>query len=170
MGTLKRESDQEKGPYGLTPSGRRVVRAVCEALLCDADARGRLVPPPAVLVEDVVERFDAQLGAGSLELRSGFKMLCKLMDRAPLVILGSLQRTTELTLQERVAFLELMENAKVGLVATALVAMKVPLSMHAYESGALYAATGCTRPKLKEPRGDVPILEPKTWAQRGGRP
>ncbi len=158
------------GPFGLSPSSRRVVRAFCEALLCDADAHGRLMSPSSELVEDVVLRFDKQLGAGSGDLRRGINLLCGLMERMPLVIIGSPSKMTELTLSERVAFLETMENARVGLVATMLVALKVPLTMHAYERTDMLKLTGFNRSSLKEPRGDIPIPEPPTWAERGGRP
>ncbi len=161
---------EPRGPLGLWPSSRRVVRAFCEALLCDADARGRLMSPSAALVDDVVMRFDEQLGAGSSDLRRGINLLCGLMDRMPPVIIGSISRMTELTLSERVALLEAMENARVGLVATMVVALKIPLSMHAYEQGELLAMTGCTRSSLTEPRGDKPIAAPRTWAERGGKP
>ena len=126
--------------------------------------------PSSELVEDAVLRFDEQLGAGSSDLRRGINLLCGLMERMPLVIIGSLSKMTELTLSERVAFLETMENARVGLVATMVVALKVPLTMHAYEQGELLELTGFTRPSLAEPRGDVPIPDPPTWAERGGRP
>lgn len=158
------------GPFGLWPSSRRIVRAFVEALLCDADPRGRLMSPSSTLVDDVVRRFDEQLGAGSSDVRRGINLLCNMMERMPLVIIGSVSRMTELTLSERVAFLETMENARVGLVATMIVALKVPITMHAYESGEMLAMTGFTRPSLSEPRGDLPIPDPPTWAQRGGRP
>ena len=161
-------SDREHRRPGFDAKGRRIVRAFCEAMLSDEDERGKLVAPSASLVDRVLDEYDRMLGAGSLTVRNGMRALTRIVNRLPLVVLGTTTPMTELTLPERVVYLDALENARVGLMATALVALKLPVTMLAYEQGELLASLGFERESIPTPRGDVPIPVPRPWDE-GGR-
>lgn len=156
-------TDDPPARRGLDDESRRIVRAFCEALLSDEDERGRVVAPPAAEVDRIIAEYDLLVGAGSLTLRSGMKVLARVVNRLPSVVLGEFVPMTELTLPERIVYLEGLENARVGLMATAVIAFKIPLSMLAYEQGEGLALMGFERPTIATPRGDVPIPEPRPW-------
>jgi hypothetical protein len=155
--------DREHGRRGLDRQSRFIVRAFCEALLSDEDERGRVLAPPAALVDQVIEEFDLLVGVGSLTLRAGMKALAHMVNRLPTLVLGELVPMTGLTLPERVVFLDALENSRVGLMATAVIAFKIPLSMLAYEQSEGLALMGFERPTIQTPRGNVPIPEPRPW-------
>lgn len=157
-------SDHEHGRHGLDAESRFIVRSFCEALLSDEDDRGRVIAPAASEVDRVVAGYDLLVGAGSLTLRNGMRALARVLNRLPVVILGTLAPMTELTLTERVVYLEAMENSRVGLMATAVVAFKIPLSMLAYEQEAGLALMDFERPSIQTPRGTNIIDEPRPWA------
>jgi len=155
--------DREHGRRGLDRESRFIARAFCEALLSDEDERGRVLAPPAAVVDRVIDEYDLLVGAGSLTLRSGMKGLARVINRLPTLVLGVLAPMTELTLSERVVFLEALENSRVGLMATAVIAFKMPLSMLAYEQGEGLELMGFERPTIPTPRGNIPIPEPRPW-------
>jgi len=156
-------TDREHGRRGLDRESRFIVQAFCEALLSDEDDRGRVLAPPASVVDRVMAEYDLMVGAGSLTLRAGMKALARMLNRLPAVVLGEWVPMTELTLPERIVYLEALENSRVGLMATAVIAFKIPLSMLAYEQGEGLALMGFERPTIQTPRGDVPIPEPRPW-------
>lgn len=156
-------TDREHGRPGLDQESRLIVRAFCEALLSDEDVRGRVLAPPAAVVDRVIDEYDMLIGAGSLTLRTGIKGLSRVVNRLPALVLGEFLPMTDLTLPERVVFLEALENSRVGLMATAVIALKIPLTMLAYEHAEGLAWMGFERRTIQTPRGDVPIPEPRPW-------
>jgi len=162
MGT--RECIEER--RGLDHASRFIVRAFCEALLSDENERGRVIAPAADLVDRVVENYDLLIGAGSVTLRAGIKGLVRVLNRLPAVVLGERVPMTELTLPERIVFLGALEDSRIGLMATAVIALKIPLSMIAYEQPEGLAWMRFERPSIQSPRGDVPIPEPRAWEAR----
>lgn len=156
-------TDREHGRCGLDRESRFIVRAFCEALLSDEDGRGRVLAPRAEVVNRVIDEYDVLIGAGSLTMRTGIKGLLRVLNRLPALVLGEFLRMTDLTLPERVVFLEALENSRVGLMATAVIAIKIPLTMLAYEQGEGLELMGFDRPTIQTPRGGVPIPEPRPW-------
>ena len=163
-------TDRAPERRGLDRESRLILRAFCEALLSDEDERGRVLAPRADVVEDIINQFDLLVGAGSVTLRAGLNALTRVVNRLTTVELGVLVPMTELTLPERVMYLEALEDSRVGLLATTAIAFKIPLSMIAYERPEGLALMGYDRPTIQTPRGDVPIPEPKAWTdeERGG--
>ena len=161
-------TDREHGRRGLDTESRFVVRAFCEALLSDEDDKGRVLAPASDIVDRVMEAYDLLIGAGSLTLRSGIRVLARVVNRLPTVVLGEFAPMTDLTLPERIRYLEALENARVGLLATTVIALKMPLSMIAYEQPEGIALMGLERPTIQTPRGNVPIPQPGPWVRTKG--
>ena len=130
---------------GLSAGARATVHATAEALLCDADARGRLQPPRDGLVDGVVEEFDHSVGRGSLDLRRGYRVLAFVLEWLPLFVIGKPARMSRMSLADRVAYLEGLEASRVGLLVMLYVAFKVPLCIPAFEEGEELALTGFDR-------------------------
>ena len=130
---------------GLSPRARRTVHAAAEAMLCDADARGRLQPPRDGLVSYAVEELDHSIGRGSSDLRRGYAVLTFVLEWLPLFVIGKPARLSRLSLADRVAYLEGLEGSSVGLLVMLYVAFKVPLCIPAFEEGAELALTGFDR-------------------------
>jgi len=145
---------------GLTPGNLRIVRAFCEAFLSDLNDRGRPTMPPLPLVDRVVNDLDEWLGAGSSDLQRGYNLLCRVMNLLPFPILGVTCRMTELTLVERIAYLDDLERSRLGFFAMLVVAMKLPIGTLAYETGQELSMTGFDRESLATPRGAAPISQP----------
>jgi hypothetical protein len=146
---------------GLRPASRTIVRAIAEALLSDADPHGRPTPPNAAWLDQVVDDFDKTVGAGSTDIRRGLNVLALVIDRLPAVVIGSLTRMSRLPLIDRIAFLEAMENSRIGLMATLLIAFKIPLTMMAYDDGDPLFLTGFDRATAGTLRGEVAVPKPK---------
>ena len=151
---------RDKEPAGLSDRNRRIVAAVAQALLCDADSSGQLVAPDPRLVERVVADLAQMLAQGSTDLRRGYWVLCNLIEALPLVVVRSLRRMSKMDLEDRVAYLEAVEASRTGLITTLLAAFKIPIMIVAHESGEELAGTGYPRPTLSTPRGPVPIAAP----------
>lgn len=167
QGTIVDLEDRAPERRGLDGESRFILRAFCEALLSDEDERGRVLAPRADVVDHVVDQFDLLVGSGSVTLRAGMRALARVVERLPALVLGVVAPMTELTLSERVVYLEALENSRVGLMATAVIAFKIPLSMIAYERPEGLALMGFERPTIQTPRGDVPIPEPRPWGNDG---
>ena len=169
-------SSHDQGPErrGLRPAQRRIVRAIAQALLSDADESGHPTPPDDRWLDEVVDDFDKMVGAGSPDIRRGFFALTLLIERLPTVVMGSIRPASKLSLADRIAFLEALESSRIGLMATLMVAFKIPITMIAYDQGEALAMTGFDRPTLASPRGKVPIRKPKgsllVRPASGGRP
>ncbi|MBI5536786.1 MAG: hypothetical protein HY898_28960 [Deltaproteobacteria bacterium] len=156
-------SSHDHGPErrGLRPAQRRIVRAIAQALLSDADERGLPIPPDDLWLDEVVDDFDKMIGAGSPDIRRGFFALTMLMERMPVVMMGSVRGASKLSLADRIVLLEALENSRMGLLATLMVAFKIPITMIAYDQGEALAMTGFDRPTLASLRGKAPIRKPK---------
>ena len=141
-----------------SPGKRRALAAMAEALLADEDDAGALVPPAAATVERVVASVDDWIGSTSATLPFGFSVLILVVELLlPLFVVGRLSRMSRLPLAERIAYLERLEGMNVGLIATTLVALKLPLLMVAYEEGDELALTGFDRPTISA-RRSLPVL------------
>lgn len=137
---------------GLTPFGRLVCRSFTEALLCDEDERGELVPPDAATLDRVVHKMDLWLGTASTDLSRAFLALCFALEGSPTLTLKRARRFTSLPLRDRLHVLETLEDHPNGLLSMLLTAFKVPLGTAAFEQGELLADTGFNRPDLIAPR------------------
>jgi hypothetical protein len=158
MGTTPRLPEERRG---LRPGQRVIVRAFAEAMLSDADDRGRPIPPDPVWVERVVDEYDKTVGADSPVIRRGVAAIAMALDTLPAVVIGLPRRMSRLPLAERIAYLEALESSRLGLISTLLASLKIPIVMIAYDEGEALALTGFDRPDLTTPRGRAPILEPK---------
>lgn len=153
---------------GLSPRALRTVHATAEALLCDADARGRLQPPRDGLVTYVVEEFDHSVGRGSTDLRRGFAVLSFVLEWLPLFVIRKPSRMSRLSLADRVAYLEGLEASRVGLLVMLYVAFKVPLCIPAFEEGEELALTGFDREHTAS-RRKLPTLRAAADAAPGSK-
>ncbi|AUX41073.1 hypothetical protein SOCE26_024780 [Sorangium cellulosum] len=130
---------------GLSPWARRIAWSAAEAMLCDEDERGELVPPRPEVCERAVVWLDFSLGEGSAETRRGFTLLAVCLELLPLFVIGAFGRMSRLPLGRRLAYLEALESSRVGLLSVLLLAFKVPLCIPAFEEGAELAMTGLDR-------------------------
>jgi hypothetical protein len=143
--------DRDWGRRAFGPRQRRAIAALAEALFSNESAEG-LVPAPAALAERVADEFDLLVGAGSADLRRGFRALAFLVEWLPILILGELARASRLPLARRLAYLHRLEHAKFALLATLFVAFKLPLTMIAFEVGDELGSTGFDRATISTPR------------------
>jgi hypothetical protein len=131
---------------GLRPWQRRVAWAVAEALLCDEDDAGALLPASPEACARAVAWMNHSLGRASSDLRRGFFALSLLMELLPLFVLGTPRRMSRLPLARRVAYLEALEASRLSALPLLVVAFKVPLCVPAFEEGEELASTGFDRP------------------------
>jgi hypothetical protein len=134
-----------------SPKRRRTIAALVEALFSDEDERG-LVPASPELVTRVTDEFDLLVGAGSIDLRRGYRVFLWLIEWLPIFILGVFSRASRLSLGRRLAYLQRLEHAKIPHLATLLVAFKLPLTILAFEQGPELRSTGFDRESLSAPR------------------
>jgi len=133
---------------GLPAFAKRICRSVAEAILCDENERGELVPPDAATLDRVVHKLDHWLGTGSGQLGAGFLALCLAIDSLPIAVIRSPRRMTKLSLRDRIHYLEKLEESENGMLSMLLVAFKVPLATSAFEEGELLHSTGFDREDL----------------------
>jgi hypothetical protein len=131
---------------GLGGRARRIVLALTQALLCDEDGSGRIVPARPGLCERVTEEFDHAVGRGSSDLRRGYAVLSFVLEWLPLLVVRTPSRMSKLPLEARLRYLEALEGSRVGLLTMLFVAFKVPLCIPAFEQGEELASTGFDRP------------------------
>lgn len=131
---------------GFSARSRRVVQAFAEALLADEDEAGNLLPPRAELCERAIAQLDHAVGRSSSDLRRGFGVLTFLLEWLPLAVIGDFSRMTRLPLDRRIVYLEAMETSKFGWFPLLVVAIKVPLTIPAFEEEELLRETGFDRP------------------------
>jgi hypothetical protein len=143
--------NRDWGRHAFSPARRRSIAALAEALFSDENEDG-LAPAPAGLCERVAEEFDLLIGAGSSDLRRGFRVLAFLVEWLPILVLGDLSRASRLPLGRRLAYLYRLEHARFALIATLFIAFKLPLTMIAYELGPELASTGFDRATISTPR------------------
>jgi hypothetical protein len=145
-------NSQDWGRRVFSPARRRSLYALVEALFSSEDAQGTLVPARPELAARVTDEFDLLIGAGSTDLRRGFVLLAWLIDWLPFFFLGVFSRASRLPLTRRLAYLDRLEHAKIGLVATLLVAFKIPLTILAFEQRPELGLTGFDRETLSTRR------------------
>lgn len=133
---------------GLTSFARTVCRSFLEAALADEDDRGRLVPPSDATLDRVIHKLDLWLGTGSRQLQIGFLALVAALETLPLAIVRKPSRMTKLGLEDRLKYLEKLEDSPNGMITMLLVAFKVPMLSAAYEEGELLRETGFERESL----------------------
>lgn len=128
------------------PAGReRRARAVIEALLAEPGEGGALRPPPADECDRIARAFALWVASGSPNVLSGFRLFLFVLEILPPFVTGRWARMTRLPLAERVAYLEAVEHARFGLLASLLVAVKLPIGALAYEEGEALRLTGFDR-------------------------
>lgn len=137
------------------------MRAFVEAMLSDADDSGRVVEPDGAWVDRVVDEYDKTIGADSAMVRAGIAALTAALESLPALVIGTPHRMSQLPLAERVAYLEAVEGSRIGLVASMLQSIKIPVVMIAYDEGQALALTGFDRPDRGTGRGRQPIREPQ---------
>jgi hypothetical protein len=136
----------------LSARARRVARAAVEALLCDEDEDGALVPASPEACERAVAGLDDSLARSSGELRRAFGVLAIVLELLPLLVIGVPRRMSRLPLERRLAYLEALESSRIGWFSMLLVAFKVPLCIPAFEEGEELRSTGFDRESLSARR------------------
>ncbi|HKQ71986.1 MAG TPA: hypothetical protein VJT73_21725 [Polyangiaceae bacterium] len=144
-------SSRDWNRRAFSPARQKTIAALAEALLSEETDRG-LVGASADLTARVADEFDLLIGAGSPDLRRGFCVLAWLIEWLPIVMIGVLSRASRLPLARRLAYLERLEQAKIALLATLLVAFKLPITMLAFEMAPELAVTGFDRDTISTPR------------------
>jgi hypothetical protein len=150
-GTEHDASTRDWGRRAFSPKRRRSIAAIAEALFSDEN-EGALVPAPPELVDRVADEFDLLIGAGSADLCRGFRILAWVIEWLPIVVIGAFSRASRLPLARRVAYLQGLEQAKIALLATLLVAFKLPLTMLVFELDPELKLTGFDRPTISARR------------------
>jgi hypothetical protein len=145
------------GRPGLSPGAKRVVRAAIEAILADEDEHGALIPGDADACARSVDWLDDSLGRSSADLRRGFGALILVLEWLPLLVVGAPSRMSRLPLPRRIAYLEGLEQSRIGWLSMLLVAFKVPLSISAFEEGEALGSTGFDRPSTVSRRVGLPV-------------
>ena len=143
--------NRDWGRRAFGPGQRRAIAILAEALFSNETEAG-LVPAPAALAERVADEFDLLVGAGSSDLRRGFRVLVFLVEWLPLFFLGELSRASRLPLARRLGYLHRLEHAKIALLATLFVGFKLPLTMIAFELGDELVSTGFDRATISTAR------------------
>jgi len=139
----------------LSTARRRTIAAIAEALFSTEDEKG-LVPASRELCERITEEFDLLIGAGSGDLRRGYRLFSWLIEWLPVFFVGTLARASRLPLARRLAYLDRLEHARIGLLAALLVAFKLPLTIIAFEQAPELRVTGFDRETLATPRVVAP--------------
>ena len=137
---------------GLSAGAQRIAWAAAEAILCDEDERGELVPASPSVCDRAVWALDGSLACVSPELRRGFWVLALVLEFLPLFVIRAPSRMSRLPLPRRLAYLEALEQSRIGLLSMLLIAFKVPLSVPAFEEEELLRSTGFDRENLSSRR------------------
>ena len=132
---------------GLTPTTRAIASAAIDAFLANREGvTGPLALPEPAWRDRCVRSCDLHFGACSAGLRFALGVLVLLLEWLPCVIVGRARRMSRLALDERVRYLEALEQHRVALFALLLVGNKMPMLFAAFEEGDALAATGFDRP------------------------
>jgi hypothetical protein len=141
----------------LSARARRVAWAAVEAMLCDEDEDGALVPGSPEACERAVAGLSDSLARSSGDLRRAFGVLVILIELLPLFVIGVPRRMSRLPLEKRLAYLEALEASRIGWFSMLLVAFKVPLCIPAFEEGEELRSTGFDRESLSA-RRRLPVM------------
>jgi hypothetical protein len=139
----------------LSDARRQTIVAIAEALFSTEDEKG-LLPAPRDLCERITDEFDLLIGAGSGDLRRGYRLFSWLLEWLPVFFVGTFSRASRLLLARRLAYLDRLEHATIGLLAALLVAFKLPLTIIAFEQAPELHVTGFDRETLATPRAFAP--------------
>lgn len=134
------------GRAGLSARSRAILFSAAEAIYSDEDDDGQIFVPATGICERAVNGVDLMIGNGSADLPRGFALFTFFLQMLPVFFIGRLSRMTKLSLAERVDYLRALEHSRVGLIVMLLVAIKVPMTMSAFEEGVELASTGFDRP------------------------
>ena len=126
-------------PRTLSPSHRRVVGALAQALLALPE---RAASEESEAIAAITDRFDDHLAAVSKALRAMLLVSIEWIRWLPLVLVVSWRSFDELPVGPRTALLERMERSRSPLLFLPLVAYKTLLSMIHYESATELRALG----------------------------
>jgi len=143
--------NRDWGRRAFTPERRRSIAALAEAMFSDENESG-LVPASPELAERVADEFDLLIGAGSVDLRRGFWLVTFLIEWLPVLVIGVFSRASRLSLAGRLHYLQSLEHAKIALIATLFVAVKLPLTMVAFELDPELGSTGFDRATIATAR------------------
>lgn len=152
-------SSRDWGRRAFSAKRRRSIAAVVEAILSDEDDGGQTLAPPREITDRVADELDLWIGAGSTDLGRGFRILAWLIEWLPIVVIGALSRASRLPLARRVHYLQELEHAKFALLATLLVAFRLPIIMVAFEVDPLLRLAGFDRATIATPRLTGPVLK-----------
>jgi hypothetical protein len=130
---------------------RRAIAGIVEAFLADEGEQG-LIAPRAELVHRVTDELDLWIGAGSPDLGRGYRVLSWLIEWLPLLIVGTLTRSSRLPLARRLGYLVRLERARFPLLSALVVGFKVPITMLAFELDPELRRTGFDRATVSTPR------------------
>lgn len=149
---------------GLSARSRRVMLAAAEAMYSDEDGDGRPSAADSAVCERAVDGLDRLVGSASGVIRHGFAVFTLAMQVLPLFVLGRFALMTSLTLDERIRYLEALERSRLGFIAMLFVAIKVPMTICAFEEGDELRSTGFDRPDTVARRKRPRRAEPKRAA------
>jgi hypothetical protein len=154
------DRDAPRVPFA--PSTRAIVTAFVEAMGADDGPDGSREPAPlrAEKTTWIVDEVEQWSSSGSPSIRLGLRGLFWVVDLLPLFVLGLFSRASRLPLSERIAYYEAVEASPIGLLATALVGLKIPVVALLYEEGPELAETGFDRPSLMSLRVIAPPPAP----------
>ncbi len=141
--------DPKGPPFGVGTA--KVLLKLAEALLADESA-GELTPAPETTCQRGVAWLEHSLCRASSTLRRGFPLLVFALEWLPLFVMGRFSRASRLSLADRVAYLEALEESRHGWLCMLLVAVKVPMSIAIFEEGDELRSTGFDRASLSARR------------------
>lgn len=118
----------------LRPRHRHLVRAFAQALLA--------IPEEDTVLDELVDRFEAHLGAVSRALRPLLLLALDWIRWLPLVLLVAWRPFDELAVEQRCALLERIDRSRSPLLFLPLVAYKTLLSMMHFEGARELRALG----------------------------
>jgi hypothetical protein len=146
-----RIAKRDAGRRAFGPKRLRTIAAVAEVLLSDETEEGLMAPPPE-LVGRITDEMDLWIGAGSVDLRRGYRFITWLIEWLPLLVIGVFARASRLPLGRRLAYLMRLEHARLALLSSLVMGFKLPITMLAYELDAELRVTGFDRATVSTPR------------------
>lgn len=158
--TVNAAADRDWGRRALGAGARRRLTALTEAVLCEVDGEGRLIPPPPALVDRVVDGIDVSIGCVSQQAQRVWMIGLLLIELLPLFFILRPRRMSRLPLAQRLFFVERLEASRVGLLAAMLSGFKVSICIQAFEAGSELQSTGFDRSAVKT-RRQLPTHAPQ---------
>jgi hypothetical protein len=128
------------------------LRAACEAVMCDEDDQGELLPPGVEVLDRSMAWVKGALAATTSGLPRAFTLLVLALELLPVFVIGRFSRMSRLPIAERIAYLEALETHRVGWLSLLFTAIKVPITIPCFEFGDELRETGYDRPSLSSRR------------------